>query len=111
MITKYGEDICEIKESEIPQHDILCAGFPCQSFRIAGKRMGMDDHRGRLFYEILRIIKYHKPRVLLLENVRNIMTVNKGEVIQTIKNQLDKAGYSVHYSLLNASNYGIPQSR
>lgn len=108
---KVWGDICEIKESEIPQHDILCAGFPCQSFSIAGKRTGMDDHRGRLFYEILRIIKFHKPRVLLLENVRNIITVNKGEVIQTIKSQLDKAGYSVHYSLLNASDYGIPQSR
>ena len=104
-------DICDIKASEIPNHDILCAGFPCQSFSIAGNRSGMNDRRGRLFYEILRIVEHHKPHVLLLENVRNILTVDSGQVIKTIEAKLDEAGYSVHYSLLDASNYGIPQSR
>ena len=104
-------DICDIKASEIPKHDILCAGFPCQSFSIAGKKSGLDDCRGRLFYEILRVVEYHKPLVLLLENVRNILTVDKGEVLKTIETRLDEVGYSVHYSLLDASDYGIPQSR
>ena len=104
-------DICEINAREIPTHDVLCAGFPCQSFSIAGKRSGMNDRRGRLFYEILRIVEHHKPLVLLLENVRNILTVDGGEAIKTIKTKLDEAGYSVHYSLLDASDYGIPQNR
>ncbi|MXZ48604.1 MAG: DNA cytosine methyltransferase [Candidatus Dadabacteria bacterium] len=104
-------DICEINAREIPKHDILCAGFPCQSFSIAGKKGGMDDRRGRLFYEILRVVEYHKPLVLLLENVRNILTVDGGDVMKTIEARLDEAGYSVHYSLLDASDYGIPQKR
>lgn len=104
-------DICEVKANEIPKHDVLCAGFPCQSFSIAGKKSGMNDQRGRLFYEILRIVEHHKPLVLMLENVRNILTVDKGEVIKTIEKKLDEAGYSVHYSLLDASDYGVPQSR
>ncbi len=106
-----GGDICEIKASEIPKHDILCAGFPCQSFSVSGKQKGLKDNRGRLFYEIIRIAEYHKPYILLLENVKNILAVDGGRVIKTIETKLDEIGYKVHYSLLDASNYGIPQSR
>ena len=104
-------DICEISEREIPAHDILCAGFPCQSFSISGKQKGMRDNRGLLFYEIVRIAQYHRPYVLLLENVKNILTVDNGFAIQTIENKLREIGYKVHYSTLNASRFGIPQSR
>ena len=104
-------DIREVEAQDIPKHDILCAGFPCQSFSISGNHTGFRDNRGQLFYEICRIAEYHKPSILLLENVKNILTINKGQVLSIIKTQLDEIGYDVHYSLLNASNYGIPQSR
>jgi len=106
----YG-DITEIPERKIPQHDILCAGFPCQPFSISGKMENFNDDRGRLFYEIVRIAEYHKPLVLLLENVKNIVSMNNGEIIKTIQQKLDEIGYEVHMHVLNASNFGIPQSR
>lgn len=104
-------DIQEIPESRIPEHDILCAGFPCQSFSISGKQMGMVDNRGRLFYEIIRIAQYHKPYILLLENVKNILSIDDGKTIKTIECKLSEIGYSVQRHVLNASHYGIPQSR
>ena len=97
-------DIREVEAQDIPKHDILCAGFPCQSFSISGNHTGFRDNRGQLFYEICRIAEYHKPSILLLENVKNILTINKGQVLSIIKTQLDEIGYDVHYSLLNASN-------
>jgi DNA (cytosine-5)-methyltransferase 1 len=104
-------DITEILEKEIPKHDILCAGFPCQSFSISGKQLGVNDDRGRLFYEIVRIAEYHQPYVLLLENVKNIISIDNGNMIKTIKNQLSKIGYKVYYDVLNASHFGVPQAR
>ncbi|MDO8730723.1 MAG: DNA cytosine methyltransferase [Candidatus Omnitrophota bacterium] len=104
-------DITEISEKKIPAHDILCAGFPCQSFSISGDMKGLDDNRGRLFYEIIRIAQYHQPYVLLLENVKNILTVDDGQVIKTIETKLDEIGYRLHKHVLNASYFGIPQSR
>lgn len=104
-------DITEIPEKAIPAHDILCAGFPCQSFSISGDMKGLDDNRGRLFYDIVRIAQYHQPYVLLLENVKNILTVDDGKVIQTIETKLDEIGYVLHKHILNASYFGIPQSR
>lgn len=106
----YG-DITEIPESKIPAHDILCAGFPCQSFSISGKQNGIKDNRGRLFYEIIRIAEYHQPYILLLENVKNIVSVDGGNVIKTIEKRLDEIGYTVQRHLLNASHFGVPQSR
>ena len=108
--TPHG-DITEISEKKIPEHDILCAGFPCQSFSISGDMKGLDDNRGRLFYEIIRIAQYHQPHVLLLENVKNILTVDDGKVIQTIETKLDEIGYKLYKHILNASYFGIPQSR
>jgi DNA (cytosine-5)-methyltransferase 1 len=104
-------DIVEIPAAKIPKHDILCAGFPCQPFSISGKQGGVSDPRGLLFYEIQRIAKYHQPAVLLLENVKNILTIDGGEVIRTITRQLNGIGYDVHKMVLNSSNFGIPQSR
>ena len=104
-------DITTISEKDIPAHDILCAGFPCQSFSISGNHTGFKDDRGQLFYDIVRIAKYHKPPLLLLENVKNILRVHDGDVFRTIRNELDRIGYTVFPSVLNASHYGIPQSR
>jgi DNA (cytosine-5)-methyltransferase 1 len=104
-------DITEISEKKIPPHDILCAGFPCQSFSISGDTKGFDDDRGRLFYEIVRIAQYHQPHILLLENVKNILTVDNGNVIKTIETKLDEIGYTLNKHILNASYFGIPQSR
>ncbi|MCL1995594.1 MAG: DNA cytosine methyltransferase [Defluviitaleaceae bacterium] len=104
-------DITEILEQKIPGHDILCAGFPCQSFSISGKQGGISDNRGRLFYEIVRIAKYHKPKILLLENVKNILSISNGKVIKTIEDKLCEIGYNLEKHVLNASHFGIPQSR
>ena len=104
-------DITKIHETEIPEHDILCAGFPCQSFSINGKRLAFDDLRGNLFYQIVRIAKHHKPSLLLLENVKHILSIDDGYVLKTIIQELNNIGYTVHYSLLNSSNYGVPQFR
>jgi DNA (cytosine-5)-methyltransferase 1 len=108
---KPNGDITEIHANRIPKHDILCAGFPCQPFSISGKRGSTADYRGRLFYEIHRIAKYHKPYVLLLENVKNILSIDGGSVVKEIEQLLDEIGYTVHRYVLNASYFGIPQAR
>jgi len=104
-------DITEIPSQKIPKHDVLCAGFPCQSFSISGKMGGISDARGRLFYEIQRIAEYHKPYILLLENVKNILTIDNGNVIKTIKQKINEIGYDLGKYVLNSSRFGIPQSR
>lgn len=104
-------DIKKIKNKEIPKHDVLCAGFPCQSFSISGKQKGFEDTRGTLFYEIARIADFHKPKVLLLENVKNLVRHNDGKTFKIMKNIIEEMGYEFHYEVLNASKYGIPQSR
>lgn len=105
-------DITKISEFEIPFHDILCAGFPCQPFSISGKRLGFDDTtRGTLFHEIVRIAKYHTPRVIFLENVKNFVRHNHGETFATVYNSLKNLGYDVHHKVINASLYGVPQAR
>ena len=108
---KPNGDITEISEKKIPNHDVLCAGFPCESFSISGKQAGIKDSRWRLFYEIIRISNYHKPKILLLENVKNILTVDNGNVIKTIEAKLDEIGYNVKKHILNSSYFGVPQSR
>ena len=104
-------DITEISEERIPKHEVLCAGFPCQPFSIAGKMNGMNIQNGRLFYEIIRIAKYHKPLILLLENVKNILNIEGGLVIQTIESKFDEIGYKMEKYMLNASLFGVPQAR
>jgi len=104
-------DITKIKEDEIPKHDILCAGFPCQAFSISGKQRGFEDTRGTLFFDIVRIANHHKPKILFLENVKNLKRHDDGRTLKIILDTLDKIGYDVFYEVLKASNYGVPQSR
>lgn len=104
-------DITKISANDIPAHDILCAGFPCQAFSISGKQKGFEDTRGTLFFDIARIVDYHKPKVLFLENVKNLLQHESGSTIKTILKTLKDLGYKVHFKVLNASNYGLPQNR
>lgn len=104
-------DITLIDESDIPKHDILCAGFPCQAFSISGKQKGFEDTRGTLFFDIARIVNYHKPKVLFLENVKNFIKHNEGKTLNTVVNTLESLGYNVNYSVLNTSHFGLPQNR
>lgn len=111
----YGEypkgDITKILERDIPTHDILCAGFPCQPFSISGKMKGFEDTRGTLFFDIARIVNYHHPKIMILENVKNLEKHDNGQTIKTIVMTLENLNYNVFYKVLNASDYGIPQSR
>lgn len=104
-------DITEVSENDIPQFDVLCAGFPCQPFSIAGKRMGFNDSRGTMFFEVARIIKHHKPKIAFLENVSGIVSHDSGRTIKVITNTLEELGYVVNTKVMNAKDYGIPQNR
>lgn len=104
-------DITKCNVNEIPNFDILAAGFPCQPFSQAGKKMGFDDTRGTLFFEIIKILDYHKPKCFLLENVRNLKTHNNGNTFSVIKDCLTKIGYHFKYEVLNAKDFGLPQNR
>lgn len=104
-------DITKIDENDIPNHDILCGGFPCQAFSIAGKQKGFDDIRGTLFFDIARIINHHHPKVIFLENVKNLTKHDEGKTFNTIHTTLNNLGYRVYTQVLNASNYGLPQNR
>lgn len=108
---KPNGDITKIEESDIPKHDILCGGFPCQAFSVSGKQKGFDDTRGTLFFDIARIVKYHKPKILFLENVKNLAKHDNGQTLKVIVKTLYELGYTVKYRVLNASNYGLPQNR
>ncbi len=110
QIEPYG-DITQIKADEIPPHDMLCGGFPCQAFSISGKQKGFEDTRGTLFFDIARIVEHHKPKVLLLENVRNFEKHDGGKTLQTVIKTLQGLGYATSYQVLNASHYGLPQNR
>ena len=104
-------DITQIDEKDIPKHDMICAGFPCQAFSVSGKQKGFEDIRGTLFFDIVRIAQFHKPKVLLLENVRNFERHDEGRTLKKVLRTLNKIGYDVNYKVLNASNYGLPQNR
>jgi DNA (cytosine-5)-methyltransferase 1 len=104
-------DITKVDEKNIPSHDVLCAGFPCQAFSISGKQRGFEDTRGTLFFDVARIVKYHKPKVLFLENVKNFARHDDGKTLEVILNTLDQIGYDVSYKILNASQHGAITSR
>ena len=106
----YG-DIIHVENTFIPNHDVICAGFPCQPFSISGNQNGLNDKRGNLFYEIIRIAKYHKPKILFLENVKNLIRHNNGNTYRKIIKDINNIGYNVFYKVLNSSDYGVPQSR
>ncbi len=104
-------DITQVDETSIPDHDILCAGFPCQPFSISGKQYGFEDSRGTLFFDVARIVKEKRPKVVLLENVKNFATHDGGKTIRVVKNTMLELGYSFQFRVLNPINYGIPQKR
>jgi DNA (cytosine-5)-methyltransferase 1 len=104
-------DITKINESVIPDHDILCAGFPCQPFSVSGKQKGFEDDRGNLIFHVLRIIKHKQPKVVFLENVKHLKYHNKGETLTTIITELEKLGYKISWSVLNSKDYGTAQNR
>ena len=104
-------DITKINYNLIPDHNLLLGGFPCQAFSVAGYRKGFLDERGTLIFNILEIIKNKTPKLILLENVRNLITHNNGETFKIIIENITKLGYDVQWHLLNLLNFGIPQNR
>ena len=113
--SNFGEepfgDITKIDPTSIPDHDILLAGFPCQPFSIIGKLQGFVDTRGSLFFHIENILEQKKPYCFLLENVKNLKSHDKGRTLETIIKKLQEQGYYVHWKVLNALNFGLPQKR
>ena len=104
-------DITKINEKEVPNHDILCGGFPCQPFSIAGLRKGFEDTRGTLFFDILRILKEKKPKSFILENVKGLVNHDKGNTFKVILKNLELLDYEVYYKVLNIKDFNIPQNR
>lgn len=109
-----GRDITQVPVEDIPECDIITAGFPCQPFSNAGNRRGVYDERGELYLECLRIIESKKPKAVLFENVKGLLSSKHQsgkKLIDVIKDDLDKLGYRVNYKVVNASDYGVPQNR
>lgn len=107
----YYENIRNIRTEELPDFDIFCGGFPCQSFSIAGKRRGFDDIRGTLFFEVARILRDKKPKYFILENVKGLLNHDSGRTFATIIEVLSDLGYQVQWQLLNSKFFGVPQNR
>lgn len=108
-----AKDINTIKIEDIPEFDVLCGGFPCQPFSKAGNQKGFQDERGNLFFRICRIVEHHKPKYLILENVRNLESHDKGNTWKVIKQKINELGYETydHPLILNALMFGVPQNR
>lgn len=104
-------DITQIDEKNIPDHDILFAGFPCQPFSIIGRMKGLNDTRGTLFFDIARILKEKQPKAFILENVKQLVGHDKGKTLKVILQSLKELGYHAQYNVLNALDYGLPQKR
>ena len=104
-------DICSVRSEDVPDHDVLCGGFPCQPFSNAGHRGAFEDTRGTLFQEIARIVRDKKPKVLLLENVKGIKNIQNGNVYRTIISVFESLGYSVKDIVLSPDKFGVPQRR
>jgi len=106
----YG-DATAINERDLPDFELLVGGFPCQAFSVAGKRKGFDDTRGTLFFDIARILKHKRPRHLVLENVKGLLSHDSGKTLQTIAGVLSDLGYRIEWQVLNAKDFGVPQNR
>ena len=109
-IPNFG-DCTKINPSELPDFDMLCGGFPCQSFSIAGKRRGFQDTRGTMFFEIARILEVKRPKLILLENVKGLLNHDKGETFKVILQTLEELGYEIQWMVLNSKFFGVPQNR
>lgn len=105
------DDITLVDEKNIPDHDILCAGFPCQAFSISGKQRGFEDSRGTLFFDVARIVKEKRPKVVFMENVKNFASHDHGNTLQVVKNTMIELGYDFFSDVLNSLDFGIPQKR
>lgn len=110
------QDISEVDYDTIPEHDVLIGGFPCQPFSMMGQEMGFEDRRGTLFFRVMDIVdnqekRGHKPKIIVLENVRTLMTHDGGRTFQAIKSELESRDYTVYAKLLNSNDYGVPQTR
>ena len=109
---KPSGDITKIEISDIPAHDLILAGFPCQPFSYAGLKRGFDDIRGTLFASVAMIAKYHRPKVIFLENVKGFKSHDKGRTFETVRRVIEEdLGYKLFYKALNARNFGLPQNR
>lgn len=104
-------DCTKIEADKLPDFDMLCGGFPCQSFSIAGKRRGFEDTRGTMFFHIARILEFKKPKIVFLENVKGLLNHNKGETFKVIIQTLSELGYDVQWMVLNSKFFGVPQNR
>lgn len=104
-------DVTEIVPKDIPNYDVLCAGFPCQPFSQCGKHKGFDDKRGTLFFNIMKFVEYHKPKVIILENVQGLLKHDNGNTFNRIKNDIKEQNYTVSYKVIKCSDYGLPQMR
>ena len=111
----YGEptagDITQIDAKDVPDHDLLVGGFPCQAFSVAGNRLGFEDTRGTLFFEVARIAREKQPKAILLENVKGLVGHDKGKTLDTIVQTLNDIGYTVDFEVLNSKYFGVPQNR
>jgi DNA (cytosine-5)-methyltransferase 1 len=101
----------ELDYNDIPDFDVMCAGFPCQPFSNAGHKLGFDDTRGTLFFNIQKIIEAKKPKVVILENVKGFVNHDKGNTFKVVKSVLDDLGYNVAHEILNSKHFGVPQNR
>lgn len=104
-------DITKIDEKDIPDHELLVAGFPCQAFSIAGRQKGFNDIRGTLFFDVARILKEKQPKYFLLENVKNLVAHDGGNTFKTIINTLNDVGYTIDFTIVNSLEAGLPQNR
>lgn len=107
----YANDITKVTPEELPEADCYCFGFPCQSFSIAGKRGGFEDTRGTLFFEVMRLAKARKPKLLFAENVKGLLSHDRGRTFGVIINTMDELGYDVSWQVLNSKDFGVPQNR
>lgn len=107
----YSNDITRVKPGELPDADCYCFGFPCQAFSIAGKRRGFEDTRGTLFFEVMRLAKERKPKILFAENVKGLLNHEGGLTFAVIISTMDELGYDVEWQLLNSKDFGVPQNR
>ena len=110
---KYFEDITAMTDDEWKNLniDFLVGGFPCQAFSLTGKKLGFEDTRGTLFFDVARIVKYHKPKVVFCENVKNLVNHDRGKTFKTITRILEELDYKIYSKVLNSKNFGVPQNR
>ena len=108
----FNSDIHDVKTKNIPSHEILCAGFPCQSFSLAGQKKGFEDERSNVFFKIINTMKFHKPKIVILENVKNLLSHDKGATFERIQQEIYDAGYFMKFNIISTAKVtGIPHGR